>query len=145
MIFTIICATKDNVADILKIENACFSTPWSESSIRESMENPCSRFYLALADGEAAGYIGVQIFSGEGYVTNVAVLPEFRRRGIAKALINKALENEMEFLTLEVRESNCKAISLYTSLGFETVGKRPRFYREPDESAILMTKYKDRI
>jgi ribosomal-protein-alanine N-acetyltransferase len=60
-------------------------------------------------------------------------------------VINKALENEMEFLTLEVRESNCKAISLYTSLGFETVGKRPRFYREPDENAILMTKYKDRI
>ena len=141
MIFKIICATKDNVADILKIENACFSTPWSESSIRESLSNECSRFYLALADGEAAGYIGVQIFSGEGYVTNVAVLPEFRRRGIAKALINKALENEMEFLTLEVRESNAPAINLYNSLGFEKAGERPHFYRAPDESAILMTKY----
>ncbi len=134
-------ATLTDAAELVKIENACFSTPWSEGSIRESLENENSRFYLALADNSAAGYIGVQIFSGEGYVTNVAVLPEYRRRGIARALIETALENEMEFLTLEVRESNAPAISLYASLGFEKVGVRPRFYREPEENAILMTKY----
>lgn len=143
MNYKIITATKDNVADILKIENVCFSVPWSESSVRESLSNENSHFYLALADGETAGYIGVQIFSGEGYVTNVGVLPEFRRRGIAKALIKRALENEMEFLTLEVRESNLPAIGLYEKLGFERVGVRPRFYREPEENAILMTYYKD--
>lgn len=134
-------ASPDNVFDILKIENECFSTPWSESSIRDSLENKSSHFYLALLDGVTAGYIGVQIFSGEGYVTNIAVLPEFRRKGVAKALINRTLENEMEFLTLEVRESNAAAISLYEKLGFRIAGKRPRFYRKPDEDAILMTKY----
>lgn len=137
----IVKATGNDVAEIVKIENACFSTPWSEGSIRESLENENSHFYLALADGVTAGYIGVQIFSKEGYFTNIAVLPEYRRRGIARALINRALENEMEFLTLEVRESNATAISLYESLGFERVGERPRFYREPEENAILMTKY----
>ena len=137
----IINATAENVSDITKIENACFSTPWSESSIRESLENENSHFYLALVNGTAAGYMGVQIFSGEGYVTNIATLPEFRRQGVAKKLISKALENEMEFLTLEVRESNSPAIKLYTSLGFERVGVRPRFYREPEESAVLMTKF----
>ena len=134
-------ATLSDVDELVKIENACFSSPWSESSLRESLENECSRFYLALADGKAAGYMGVQIFSGEGYVTNVATLPEYRRQGVATRLIERALENDMEFITLEVRESNIPAISLYERLGFERVGERPKYYSNPTESAILMTKY----
>ena len=137
----IIEAAPENTADILKIEQACFTTPWSEQSIAESLQNKNTHFYLALADGETAGYMGVQIFSGEGYVTNIATLPRFRRRGVASALMQRTMENEMEFLTLEVRESNTPAISLYQRLGFKEVGKRPRFYREPTEDAILMTKY----
>ena len=140
MKYEIIPATKDDVADIKKIEDVCFSTPWSEKSIIESLENPCSHFYLAKAGSEVLGYIGIQIFSGEGYVTNVATLPEYRKQGIARALVKRALENEMEFLTLEVRKSNTHAINLYKSLGFENVGVRPKFYREPDEDAVLMTK-----
>ncbi len=136
----IINATVDDVAEILKIENACFSTPWSEGSLRESLENPASHFYLALADGNTAGYLGLQIFSSEGYITNIATLPEYRRQGIARALLERACKNEMDFITLEVRESNLPAIGLYSSLGFENMGKRPRFYREPEEDAIIMTR-----
>lgn len=134
-------ATLTNVAEIAKIEQACFSTPWTEQGISESIENENTHLYIALADGKTAGYMGVQIFSGEGYVTNVATLPEYRRKGIAKALIERVLQNKMEFLTLEVRESNAPAIALYESLGFERVGVRPHFYRNPDENAVLMTKY----
>ena len=134
-------AMLDDVAALVTIEQACFSTPWSAQSLRESLQNENSRFYLALADGEPAGYIGVQIFSGEGYVTNVAVLPAYRRQGIARSLLQQALANPMDFLTLEVHESNTPAIRLYSSLGFETAGKRPRFYREPEEDAVLMTKF----
>jgi len=130
MNYKIIPATLDDVADIKKIEDECFSVPWSEKSIEESLENPCSHFYLAKAGEEVLGYIGIQIFSGEGYVT--------------KALVERALENEMEFLTLEVRESNSPAIELYKKLGFAEVGVRPKFYREPTEDALLMTKYKDK-
>lgn len=136
----IIKATEKNIPDILKIEEECFSTPWSERSIAESLSNPDSYFYISFADGNAAGYIGLQIFSGEGYVTNVAVLPEHRKKGIAKALIEKALQNEMEFITLEVRVSNIPAINLYKQFGFEEVGIRPKFYREPEENALLMTR-----
>lgn len=135
-------ATTENVADILKIEQVCFSTPWTEQGIAESIENENTYLYIAIVDDKVAGYMGVQIFSGEGYVTNVATLPEFRRRGVAKALINEVLKHEMEFLTLEVRESNIPAINLYKSLDFVEVGKRPRFYREPTEDAVLMTIYK---
>lgn len=134
-------ASAENAADIEKIEKACFSTPWSRESILESLANPASKFYIAQLDGNTAGYIGLQIFSGEGYITNVAVLPEYRRRGIAKALLERALENEAEFITLEVRESNSPAIELYKKLGFERVGLRPKFYRAPEENAVLMTKY----
>lgn len=135
-------AALTDAADIVKIEQACFSTPWTEQGVRESIENENTHLYIALADGKTAGYMGVQIFSGEGYVTNVATLPEFRRQGVAKALINRVIENKMDFLTLEVRESNAPAIALYESLGFERVGVRPHFYRNPDENAILMTKNK---
>ena len=137
----IVKATPDDVADIKKIEDECFSVPWSEKSIEESLKNPCSHFYIAKVNNEAAGYIGVQIFSGEGYVTNVATLPEYRKQGIARVLMERALENEMDFLTLEVRKSNLPAISLYRKLGFEEVGIRPKFYREPNEDAVLMTKF----
>lgn len=136
-------ANLNDVAEIYKIENECFSTPWSENSIAESIENENTILYIAELDGETAGYMGVQIFSGEGYVTNVATLKEFRRMGVAKALIKEVMKNEMEFLTLEVRQSNIPAISLYKSLGFVEVGKRPRFYREPIEDAVLMTRYFD--
>jgi ribosomal-protein-alanine N-acetyltransferase len=136
----IVSATVDDVAQIVKIENECFTTPWSEESLSESLSNPASRFYLALCDGKTMGYIGLQIFSGEGYITNVATLPEYRKKGIATALIRRAMENEMDFISLEVRESNLPAIRLYSSLGFENMGKRPRFYRLPDEDAIIMTK-----
>ena len=145
MNITIKYATLDDVAEILRIEQACFSTPWTEQGIRESIENENTHLYLALADGKTAGYMGVQIFSGEGYVTNVATLPAYRRRGVAKALIERVLGNEMDFLTLEVRESNAPAIALYESLGFARVGVRPHFYRNPDENALLMTKYKEKV
>lgn len=134
-------AKNQNITDIFKIENACFSTPWSEKSIAESLANPNSLFYIAFVDGKAAGYMGLQIFSGEGYVTNIATLPEYRRQGVAKALINEAIKNDMEFITLEVRKSNHAAIHLYSRLGFEKVGIRPKFYREPTEDALLMTRY----
>lgn len=143
MEFEIISATLSDVADIKKIEDECFSVPWSEKSIEECLNNPCSRFYIAKDGENAAGYIGIQIFSGEGYVTNVAVLKAYRKQGIAESLFKKALQNDMEFLTLEVRKSNTPAINLYKKLGFAEVGVRPEFYRDPEEDAILMTYYKN--
>lgn len=134
-------ATKDDIADILHIEQTCFSTPWTEQGIAESIDNTNTYLYIATIDGKTAGYMGVQIFSGEGYVTNVATLPEYRKQGVAKALITEVLKHDMEFLTLEVRESNIPAINLYKSFGFTEVGKRPKFYRDPTEDALLMTRY----
>ena len=84
--------------------------------------------------------MGLQIFSREGYVTNVAVLCDYRRQGIAEKLISRAMENDMDFITLEVRKSNAPAIALYEKAGFEAVGIRPKFYSNPDEDAVIMTR-----
>lgn len=126
---------------VVNIENICFAHPWSRADLEQQLNLDTSHFAVATLDGNVVGYMGLQIFSGEGYVTNVAVLPEYRRQGIAKMLIEKQMQNEMSFITLEVRESNLPAIKLYESCGFENVGIRPKFYTNPTENAIIMTKY----
>lgn len=133
--------SSEHIDGIANIENICFSNPWSKDDIAAQIDNKTSHFLVALIDDKVVGYMGLQIFSGEGYVTNVAVLPEYRGRGIAKALIEKQFENEMDFITLEVRESNTAAISLYIKMGFEKIGVRPNFYSNPNENAIIMTKH----
>ena len=126
---------------VVNIEKICFVHPWLMDDLEQQLNLDTSHFAVATLDGNVVGYMGLQIFSGEGYVTNVAVLPEYRRQGIAKMLIEKQLQNEMSFITLEVRESNLPAIKLYESCGFENVGIRPKFYSNPTENAIIMTKY----
>lgn len=128
------------VDGVCEIERVCFSNPWSKEDISKQLELETSHFLVALADNRVVGYMGLQIFSGEGYVTNIAVLPDFRRQGIAQALISEQMKNEMEFITLEVRESNKAAISLYEKEGFERVGIRPNFYENPQENAVIMTR-----
>lgn len=130
-----------HINEVENIEKICFANPWSRADLEQQLNLDTSHFAVATLDCEVVGYMGLQIFSGEGYVTNVAVLPDFRRMGIAKKLIEHQMQNEMSFITLEVRESNLPAIKLYESCGFENVGIRPKFYTNPTENAIIMTKY----
>ena len=100
-------------------------------------------FYVARLNDVIVGYMGVSKVAGEGYVTNVAVLPQYRRKGIAKALLQFVIndcKNQLEFISLEVRVSNTAAISLYKSFDFKEVGLRKRFYTHPQEDALIMTK-----
>ena len=127
-----------------RLETLCFSRPWSRQALAEELENPTA-FFLAAEDdtGELLGYAGMHVVCGEGYIDNVAVFPQARRRGVGRLLVQSLVqwlrEHEGFFLTLEVRPSNEPAISLYGSLGFEEVGRRPRFYECPTEDALLMT------
>ena len=123
-----------------RLETLCFSRPWSRQALAEELENPTA-FFLAAEDdtGELLGYAGMHVVCGEGYIDNVAVFPQARRRGVGRLLVQSLVqwlrEHEGVFLTLEVRPSNEPAISLYGSLGFEEVGRRPRFYECPTEDA----------
>ena len=133
----------DSVKDIVDIENGVFSQPWSERSGRESLEAG-TIFLIAYKDKKAVGYVGMSAIVGEGYITNVAVIPEYRRQGIGQRLLESIIElgkkENLEFISLEVRVSNVKAISLYNKMGFKEEGKRKRFYTQPTEDAIILTR-----
>ena len=126
---------------LAELEKQCFHAPWSEKMLREELGGGI--FLVAEQDGEVRGYVGCQTVLDEGYITNVAVSPDFRRRGAARRLIAeliaRAKEKGLAFVTLEVRESNAPAIALYTGAGFAPVGKRKNFYSNPTENAVLMT------
>ncbi len=129
---------------LAELEKICFSQPWSYKSLEEELTNKTAHFFVATVDGEVAGYIGVYIVCESCFVTNVAVFPQFRRQGVATALIKMAALTAdamgTDFISLEVRQSNAPAIALYRSLGFEEMGLRKNYYRNPTEDALIMTK-----
>ena len=133
-----------HISQIAIIEELCFSTPWSENSLSEELENHHARFFVLMSEDRVAGYIGAHNILGEVYITNVAVHPDYRGRGFAKALINHLIDDcrsDDGFVTLEVRVSNTPARNLYSGLGFREVGLRKNFYESPTEDGLLMTYY----
>ena len=136
---------EEHVHGIHEVEKACFSLPWTIDGICAELKNENARFFVALKEKKVVGYVGMHDVFSCCYVANVAVLPEFRRMGIAKRLMQEILDygkkTNAEFLSLEVRQSNVAAISLYESLGFEEVGVRKNFYERPTENAVIMTKF----
>ena len=141
---TIETATTSDAEKIAEIEQLCFSVPWSGTSVREFIENPLAVMITAKANGSIVGYVGLYSVADEADIANVAVIPEYRRCGIAKALITQALlyskEKGIKKLMLEVRASNIAAINLYKSFGFICVGTRKNYYTQPKEDALLMDK-----
>lgn len=136
-------AEKQHIKDIAQLEKECFSTPWSENTIEDAFEHG-TKFFVAQKNNEVLGYLGISVVLDEGYITNVAVFPKTRRLGVASKLleylIDFAKKNRLSFISLEVRESNLSAISLYKKFGFENSGLRKNFYENPKENAIIMTK-----
>lgn len=136
--------TSETVEAVARLEQQCFSAPWSLASLTSELENPLAVFLTARVEGEIAGYAGMHHVVDEGYITNVAVSPDYRRRGIARALMEHLLEygkeNRLCIITLEVRESNHAAKKLYQSLDFKETGRRRGFYENPAEDGIIMTR-----
>ena len=132
------------VAQIAALEKICFSDPWSERSIASELDNKLA-FWLVAVEGESVtGYIGSQTVMEETDMMNVAVHPDFRRQGIAEALVSGLVEQLKAMgshcLTLEVRASNAPAIALYEKLGFAEIGRRKNYYRNPREDALILRK-----
>ena len=137
----------DHLEELEKLERLCFSRPWSRKMLAEELENQCAAFLVAQdgETGQVIGYAGLLVVADEGYITNVAVFPEYRRQGVAAKLLavfeNFARGNHLAFLTLEVRPSNTAAIALYQGFGFREVGRRRNYYDLPKEDALILTKY----
>ncbi len=134
----------NHVAQIAELEQLCFSTPWSENAVRGELTNPLSLWVVAVDEATVAGYVGSQSVMGEADMMNLAVSPGFRRNGIGKQLVERLIEhlrnNGVTSLTLEVRASNDAARNLYENLGFAQVGRRPNYYSNPKEDALILRK-----
>lgn len=141
--FEIIPIEYKHIKEIAKLEKVCFSTPWSEQTIADSYKTG-TRFFVAQRDGKVLGYVGLSAIIDEGYITNIAVFPEYRNSGVGTALLYRlfdfAATQNLKFISLEVRSSNYSAISLYQKLGFSEEGKRKNFYSLPTEDALILTK-----
>ena len=133
-----------HLKDLALLEKQCFSVPWSENALRAELTKENSRFFVAITKNEVSGYIGANNVLGEVYIDNIAVFYNYRGFGIGTALlkhlINVAKEENCDFVTLEVRESNTPARNLYEKLGFQNVGVRKKFYDQPKEDGVIYTK-----
>lgn len=134
----------EDVECVSEIEAQVFSMPWKADDFIEMIEAPYAYYYVALYDGNIIGTAGLRNIAGEGEITNVAVQKEYRRMGVADALMIRVLQEGttlgiMDY-TLEVRESNKAAVALYGKYGFVVEGIRKDFYDKPTESALIMWK-----
>lgn len=140
--------TKENIHSyldsILEIEKASFISPWSANAFVQEVRNSVSNFWAAVGEGgELEGYICFWLFDREIQLINIAVHSEKRKKGIGENLLREMIRvgrlKGMEQVWLEVRPSNLVARRLYEKLGFTAVGRRPLYYRDTDEDAIVMS------
>ena len=133
-----------HVEQVAALERLCFADPWSETSIASELQNRLALWLVAVNDDTVVAYVGSQTAAGETDMMNIAVHPDWRRRGLAESLIAiliQTLQNQgSSSLTLEVRASNAGAIALYEKLDFVQVGLRRNYYRNPKEDALILRK-----
>lgn len=144
-IIKVILLTDEHTDKLVELENRCFSDPWTKNMFSGDLKSEHTYYLGAFNENEdLIGYIGMWDVGDTGDITNVAVHPKYRRRGIASLLITElydiCIDKSISHINLEVRESNNNAISLYEKLGFEKVGLRKNYYKNPSENALLMTK-----
>jgi ribosomal-protein-alanine N-acetyltransferase len=136
--------TAAHTGQIAELEKICFSDPWSEKSIASELDSRLSLWLVAMDGETVVAYVGSQSVLGETDMMNIAVSPNYRRQGIAEKLVVELIEKLREkgnhSLMLEVRSSNDPAQKLYEKLGFEQVGRRKNYYRNPKEDALILRK-----
>ena len=141
----IVKMSEAHVASVAAIEKECFGVDaWSEKSVASELTNQLSLWLVAVDGDRVAGYVGSQTVCGETDMMNVAVTADYRRQGLGEKLVLALVEElramESHCLTLEVRDSNAPARALYEKLGFQQVGLRKNYYRNPREDAHILRK-----
>ena len=135
--------TNAHISGVVNVENNSFSLPWSEKSFVDELNNPISKYFVAIIDDTVAGYIGMWEISGQCDITNIAVLPRFRRKKIGYGLLSHTISyctnNNLSPITLEVRKSNIPAQELYKSFGFKVIGNRKKYYADTGEDALILS------
>lgn len=130
-----------DTASLLELERACFSDPWSEAGLRETLASPVTLALVAERGAELAGYAIARRVADSAEILTLGVRPALQRRGIARQLLQELLgrlaEDGVAEVWLEVRVSNTAARSLYQSSQFRVAGMRRAYYRLPTEDALV--------
>ncbi len=134
----------DDVAAVHEIERLSFATPWPSYAFEQELQgNRLARYLVARAGDRIVGFAGVWLMVDEAHVTTFAIHPDWRRQGIGRQLLLNLVELSITIgarrMTLEVRASNDVAQALYRSFGFDVAGRRPRYYTDDGEDALVMT------
>ncbi len=134
-----------DIDSVVDIEKSSFPIPWTRGTfIAELKMNKLARYYVVEFRGKVVGYGGVWLIMDEAHITNIAIHPEYRGKGIGKRLVEGLIEEVLKInihrITLEVRRSNTAAQALYKKLGFVPCGVRPEYYQDNREDAIIMWK-----
>jgi ribosomal-protein-alanine N-acetyltransferase len=137
-------ATADDLPDVLALERTCYGDPWPASAFASLPGNARVFFTVAREDirGSLTGYVVAWYVMDEGELANLAVAQDARGRGVGKVLLDAMLQDaasrSISSVYLEVRESNAAARKLYTTRGFEVIGRRKGYYRNPVEDALIL-------
>lgn len=134
----------EDVPLVHEIERLSFRTPWPAYAFEQELKgNRLARYVVARAGDRVVGFAGVWLMVDDAHVTTFAVHPDWRRQAIGRQLLLNLAELSVAIgarrMTLEVRVSNGAAQALYRSFGFEIVGRRPRYYTDDGEDALIMT------
>ena len=131
------------ISQIAALESDIFPDPWSEKSIRDTLENPQARIWAIISKPQLLGYVIFYYVLDEGEIARIATSPQHRRKGLAVRLLEKmrafSYEQNITRWLLDVRISNETAIHFYKAAGFAKDGVRKNFYANPPEDAILMS------
>lgn len=143
MSFIIRLAEKKDIEALAELDDICFAIPWNRSAFEyEINENLKAIYLVAELDDRIIGYVGVWVILDEGHITNIAVHPDFRNKGLGKLLLSNLFEitdrKGVERYTLEVRDSNDAALSLYSKFKFKQEGKRLKYYEDTGEDALIL-------
>lgn len=133
----------EDLDEVLQIERASFTMPWSRGAFTYEIErNRVARCWVTREDDRVVGYLCLWEVAGEIHITNVAVHPAHRRRGIGRemlaAVLDDAVRRSLSLVGLEVRPTNAEARALYESFGFRVVGRRRGYYYDTGEDALIM-------
>lgn len=135
----------EDIPRVLELEHAIFDDPWPESAFIEQLDEDGWGTIVAELDNTIVGYACWMVAHVEGHLTNIAVDPQYRRKSVAKQLLDNILKVVLhagcEYLLLEVRPSNRGAIVFYERHGFSVLYKRPNYYRRPPEDALVMVRH----
>lgn len=136
-----------HIEGVQEISELSIKDYWSITELRKELTNNVAKYLVYIKDDKVVGFLGMWIVCDEGQITNIAVHPDYRKQGIATALLNAMIEYlktlDCNTITLEVRSSNTKAYNLYTDIGFSDEGVRRRFYKDGEDAIIMWYRYED--